>query len=385
MKNVFKNKKYVATGAIALILLGAVSGMAYVSQAQQKITQAQDTVDNRTLKLTELETEIGKLVNQEDPAFLAKDVTQKQIDQLQKVYDKETKAVETVAVSSKKLKKDSYTKIKTNCQALLETATEKLATQQAMNDLYQQDDKAVAMNGSDVKKDLPIANDLKKETVETAKTDYFTDKEEDAFHKTVNELIINAENQLKQIATAKTAVEKVFKDNKVVSTDKKLYDEAKTEVDKIKNEEAKKSLLEQLDKVKIELDKKEKENAEKAKNEQEAKAAEQQKATEQAQDQQAATEAQQQAQGQAATDQGQSNGYTDNGGGYVAPASGGNTGGGYTPPASGGGSSSTGGGQTTTPPTGGGNTGTTYPEYPTGNQGGELPESGSWEGGWSPA
>ncbi|MFD1902563.1 hypothetical protein GQR36_25650 [Enterococcus termitis] len=67
---------------------------------------------------------------------------------------------------------------------------------------------------------------------------------------------MNAENQLKQINSAKQAVNKVFKEDKVISTDTKLYEIAKVETEKIKNTKTKKALNEQLEKVKAAIDKK---------------------------------------------------------------------------------------------------------------------------------
>lgn len=136
----------------------------------------------------------------------------------------------------------------------------KIDTEKAVNDLFE---KAIIDN-KDAEK-IAIKNDLKSDTVKKVKEQYFVEKTDDGWQKIINESIVNAENQLKQIETAKTAVEKVFKDNKVVNTDQKNVDSAKKELDKIKNTKAKKELSDKLAKVKAEIEKKNKEKEDKKK------------------------------------------------------------------------------------------------------------------------
>ncbi|MGL9757226.1 hypothetical protein, partial [Enterococcus sp. DIV2324] len=159
--------------------------------------------------------------------------------------------------------------------------------QQAANKLFQK----TAINGSKITKDLPIADELKKETVDQVKKT--VDQPASDFEKSVLSLATEAENQVKQIDKAKQATAKVYKD-KVVSTDTKLYDAAKAETEKIKNAKAKKALNDQLTKVKADIDKK---AAEAEKKETEVKEA----AADQSQQQQNAVTA---ADTQAVTDQG---------------------------------------------------------------------------------
>ncbi|MGX7129480.1 hypothetical protein [Enterococcus wangshanyuanii] len=164
----------------------------------------------------------------------------------------------TYADKQKALEQERIAKIEKEQQA--EERQLKIDTETAVNDLFE---KAIIDN-KDAEK-IAIKNDLKSDTVKKVKEQYFVEKTDDAWQKIINESIVNAENQLKQIDTAKKAVEKVFKDNKVVNTDQKNVDSAKKEVDKIKNAKAKKELSDKLAKVKSELEKKNKEKDDKKK------------------------------------------------------------------------------------------------------------------------
>lgn len=126
----------------------------------------------------------------------------------------------------------------------------KTDTETAVNDLFE---KAIIDNENAEK--IAIKDDLQSETVKKVKEKYFVVKTNDAWQININNMIENAEKQLKQIDTAKKAVEKVYKDNKVVNTDQKNVDAAKKEVDKIKNAKAKKELSDKLAKVKADIDK----------------------------------------------------------------------------------------------------------------------------------
>lgn len=226
----------------------------------------------------------------------------------------------------------------------------KIDTEIAINDLFE---KAIIDN-KDAEK-IAIKNDLKSDSVEKVKEKYFVVKSKDAWQININNMIENAENQLKQIDTAKKAVAQVYNE-KVLNTDQKKYDTAKKEVDKIKNAKAKKELSDKLAKVKSDIDKKNKEKEDKKKEAEKAsKEAEVNEVSEtvaktnDATGQQQVVDAtgQQTDQAQQQTPQagaGQETGYyepqapaTDNGAGTnqnvapTAPANNGNTGGTQTP------------------------------------------------------
>ncbi|OTP47126.1 hypothetical protein A5884_003663 [Enterococcus sp. 7D2_DIV0200] len=327
----------------AVVLLGVGGTYAYAqNQSSVKASEAKQEVKDTTKKLEDLNKEVAALYDTKDPDFLVKGIKAKQIKDLK---EKMTK-VDTIK-KDKELSKKEYVAYDKEVKAVndnLANATKKLNALVDINGLFQQTQTAVAINGSDVKKDLAIADDLKRETVEKVSKAYFKEGATKTYDKTINELLANAENQLNQIDKAKVEVAKVYKEGKVVSTDNKLYDTAKAETDKIKNEKAKRALSDQLDKVKTDIDKQATED--KAKADETTKA--QAEATSNANPQANNTNAAQTSGTQGATGTEAApveNGYTGNDGGYVAPEA--PTNGGYTPPASN--SGSTGGGSTPAP------------------------------------
>lgn len=325
MKKLSKKQLVVIAAAV---VLGVGGTYAYAkNQSSVKAAEATKELKQSTGNLKDLEKKINTLFDSKDPDFLSKSIKTKQLNDLQEQVDEKTKISTNKKYDKKELKqfeseatavKEKMKKAKTAMQTLID-----------INGMYQQTQTAVAINGSDVKKDLPIADDLTTEIVAKVKKSDFKEGATTTYDKTINELLSIAENQLNQIEKAKTEVSKVFKDNKVVSTDSTLYDTAKTEVDKVKNEKAKKDLQAQLDKVKADSDKKEKEEADKTAQ---AKQAEEQAANATAQAQQPATldngatgtEAQAGTNNAPAT-----NNYSNAGAGYDNTG-GGNTGGGYT-------------------------------------------------------
>ncbi|MGL4696833.1 hypothetical protein, partial [Enterococcus larvae] len=253
----------------------------YANQSQQKLNEAQAAIDKEYSTLQGLEKEIQALFDEKDSNFLAEGVTAEQIDALKIKITVADKNYSSVDVDLKKLDTAAFSKEKTTAEEQLKLASEKLAIQEDVNGLFSAKDK-VAIKGSTVSKDLPIADKTDEKTVKSVK-ESIDESSDSTFDQTASELVAVAEGQLKQITTAKTATEKVYKE-KVISTDSKLYDAAKKEVDKIKNAAAKQTLSDQLAKVKKAIDKlaadkkateeKKQEEAAQAEQEQAASAAE---------------------------------------------------------------------------------------------------------------
>ena len=351
VKTLVKSKKVMIAALSVLIVGGAVG--TYVYQSNQKIEAAQKTLDSGGKTIQSIQKKAESLYSTKDPEFLKEGITDTQIKDVQKEFDATIKATNKKItkdqnVKIKQLKSTNYTKKLKECNALVNAALDKFTDQQAINALFQQSQEKVAMNGDKINKDLAVADDLTTKTVESVKKELLVAKSDATFEKITNELVSNAEGQLKQIDTAKQAVLKVFKENKVVSTDQKLFDSAKAESDKIKNEKAKKELLDQLNKVKADIDKK---ASEEKKKTEEAQKQEQNKVVEQ--------NGSQQAQGNATNNNPSAGGNeTNTGGGYPT---GNATGGGTNQEWQGGGSGNTeGGGQPSNPSggsSGGGSTG----------------------------
>lgn len=347
MKKLTKKQKTTIISVVGVAVIAFGGTYAYgQSQSNKKLAEAKQELTVSTNKLAELEKQIVALLDSKDSNYLAKDVKEEQITKLKKQVETETTLKDTENLP--KADYDTFKKQSKAVQQDIQKVETAYKTQTTVNGLFKQTDKEVAMNGSDVKKDLPIADDLKKETVEQAKKEVYKDKSTVPYDKTVNELLTNAENQINQLEKAKAEVAKVYTDGKVISTDTKAYDTAKAETDKVKNEKAKKDLSDQLAKVKTDIDKKAKEQADKNNQSSDAKEASQADGVKQDN----ATANTPTADGTTTANAGNNatadNGYSANGG--VAADNGytGSNGGGYTPP-TGNGGGSTGGTNTQSP------------------------------------
>jgi hypothetical protein len=266
-------KKKLLVAALLIVAIGGTGTAVYAnSQTQQKLNEAQAIVDKEHSMLQGLEKEIQALFDEKDSNFLAEGVTTDQIDVLKEKVAAVDKSYSSIDVDLKKLDTKAFSKEKTTAGDQLAVASDKLELQEAVNALFSEKDKT-ALKGSTVNKELAIVDNLDKKVIESVK-ELSGDTDESTFDQAISDLIAAAEGQLKQIDTATTAVQKVYKD-KVISTDQKLYDAAKKEVDKIKNAKAKKTLSDQLAKVKAAIDKKAQDakTAEEKKQEEAAQAA----------------------------------------------------------------------------------------------------------------
>lgn len=349
------NMKKTAIALVTILAVGGAGATAYASnQSKQKMIEAQAMITTKTNDLKELENDINQLFDPVENNFLKRNITEDQV----KEVSKKLNAILNDKYDERLYLSD-YNEESANAKKAMNKLEATFKIQTAINKLYKNDKNTVAINGSEVKKDLAIADDLKVDSVEEVKgavglSGGSVQEEHTTFDEVAIDLVKNAENQLKQIDTATQAVKKVYEGNKVVSTDSKLYDSAKTETDKIKNAKAKKDLSDQLEKVKKDIDKK----VEEPKKQEEQKQAPEGTETVQAGTTQDQTQT---AQNNATSPDysGTTNGATDNGN-YVPQ----DVGGDYqqpqnqapqptAPPANDG---ATGGGQTTAPPaTGGGN------------------------------
>lgn len=349
MKKVTKKQKtIISVVGVAIIAFGGTYAYGQ-SQSNKKLAEAKQELTVSTNKLVELDKQIIALLDSKDSNYLAKDVTQGEVDNLKEKVKKEINVFDVSNLSEKDT--GSYEKEMKKTTTDMDKLESAMDTQENINGLYKLVDNKRAMNGIEVNTDLPIADELGKGQVTSVKKNYYKKEVTNSYEKTVNELIDNAESQINQLEKAKTEVAKVYKDGKVISTDTKAYDTAKAETDKVKNEKAKKDLSDQLAKVKADIDKKAKEEAEKnnqssdAKEASQADGAKQDNATEKSTTDGTATAT---AGNNATAD----NGYTANGG-ATDNGNAGSNGGGYTPP-TGNGGGATGGGSANTPSGNGG-------------------------------
>lgn len=349
MKQLSKKQKVtIATVAVLVVLGGSFGYKAYADgQTKKQVEQAQVLVDKQSKEIKDLQVEIKALFNAEKPDFLNKDVSEETLSPIREKLDKIEKNYDSIVLPTKEVKTKDYSNYLTSCKESIMMIESMLVAQKDINELFGK----TVIAGDTVTKDVAIKDDLKADTVKTVKASFYNKEIQSEWQKAINGLLDNADDQLKQIEKSKLALEKVYKDNKVINTDQKNYDSAKSEIDKIRNEKAKKELVDKLAKVKQEIDSKSKAESEKKAQEQAVTESTTQKSQEQA-SQVAQNEASTNGGApQTATNDGTQEGYSP----YVPEQGTGGAG-----ASSGGGSNgSTGGGQT------GGNQGGSTPTQPT--------------------
>lgn len=246
-----KQKAMIGTAVVLLVFGGGFGYKAYAdNQIKKQVTHAQSLIDEQSKEQKVFQNKVKALYSTKKSGFLKKDLSKKTFDSLQKDLEKIQAEYSSISIPEDGVDVNRYTKSYTLSMKSLRKAIELYIKQLDVNNLFS----TPALNGDSITNDVAIKDNLTADEIKKVKLS----KESTEWEKTVNALVNNADNQLKQIEKAKIAVEKVFKDNKVVNSDKNKYDTAKAEVDKIKNKTAKKRLHEQLEKVKTEIDKKEK-------------------------------------------------------------------------------------------------------------------------------
>lgn len=264
LKQLSKKQKIVIISVISLAVIGGSIGYkAYADvQHQQKVEQALVLLSEKDSDLKALYKKSEDLYSKDKSDFLNKETTEESVTSLENELEKIVEKYKNVTFPEGVESEDSLNYQEMN-KELLSQAQTMLATQKVVNSLFGK----IVIEGDAVSKDVAIKDDLKNDFIKSAKDSYYNEETKSEWQKSINNLLDSAEGQLNQITKAKQAVEKVFKDGKVTSTDQKAYDTAKAEVDKVKNEKAKKSLSENLTKVKTDIDKKAKEAEEKKKQE----------------------------------------------------------------------------------------------------------------------
>lgn len=345
MKQLSKKQKVtIATVAVLVVLGGSFGYKAYADgQTKKEVEQAQVLVDNQSKEIKDLQVAIKALFNSKKPDFLNKDVSEETLSPIREKLDKIEKDYDSIVLPTKEVKTKDYSNYLASCKESIMMIESMLVAQKDINGLFGK----TVIAGDTVTKDVAIKDDLKADTVKTVKASFYNKEIQSEWQKAINGLLDNADDQLKQIEKSKLALEKVYKDNKVINTDQKNYDSAKSEIDKIRNEKAKKELADKLAKVTQEIESKAKAESEKKAQEQAVKDSATQKAQEQAS---------KVAQNEVSTNDNTSQTTTNSG-----------TQEGYTPyvPEHGTGSASTSNGSSSNGSTGGGATG--------GNQGGSTP------------
>lgn len=266
-----KKQKWIL-GITTLLVVGSVGTGAYKVHAdsvkKKNIAEMNQKINQENKKISDVQKELSALYI-DGTTYLVSGLSNQQLKDLgQKV--KELTTLE-VTVSDKKITaslKNQDEEMK-RVKATYEVISYQLKEQEGLNKLFVNP----ALDGNKVNKDLAIADGATKEKVESilkenkqVENSSILDSD---WSKSVNELKEVALNQLKQIDVATQKVNALFdKENVKGDVSQDAYNQAKGEVDKIKNEKAKKSLTDRLAKVAQKLEEKAQAEKQKAEAEQ---------------------------------------------------------------------------------------------------------------------
>lgn len=241
-----KNVWGISIGVIVVIVVGI--GIVFF-QKQAKITAAQKdvtTIEKATTKDGELYKEVASLYDDQHD-FLAKEVKATTIKETTEKIQKQQEEVE-------KLKNDFGTKLTTkkaeeNLKKLEQDATKankKLAIQTKTNELFSS--KEVAIDGDNVKDQLPITIDLTQKKI-TAITDTVKEEKElkGKWQESIDSILKNATEQVTEVEKIQKLFSESFDGNVPKETvQQNEYNTLNKEVEKVKNAELKAGYTEKL-------------------------------------------------------------------------------------------------------------------------------------------
>lgn len=214
----------IVLAAAAVLVLGA-GGWYYVQNQEGTPKQEAKVEDTKKSLLEETETALNSYFTDDKQTYIKPEMVSASTQNLEKDLEK--------------LKEeDGYTEL----EKTLNTIKEKQALITKVNELYV----SPVISGSTYKEEA-IASDkeitLEKETGT------------DDFSKLINQAIDQAQAQYTQLEKAKNAVDVIYKDGQARSLlSQETYEAAVAEVNKVKNEELKKTLTASLDSAKVALD-----------------------------------------------------------------------------------------------------------------------------------
>ncbi|SNZ09899.1 hypothetical protein SAMN05421503_1408 [Terribacillus aidingensis] len=262
-----KKKSVIITTAIILGIAGIGGTATYattVNNHKEIVAEAKSDINADNKKLKELADTINNF--ELEGGYLSEDLTEdnlikieeslKQIKDTYTDYELEKDELNDeikIVSDSKKEVDDQFKRIQS-----------KFESQKLVNSLFST--KAIV---SSIISDVAIADNVDFKTVENVSKSLGSVKEDNDWYLSLEGLVKQADGQLIQIDTAKKAIDALYKvDNVKEDVTMKQYDEAKDEVDFVKNESVQKKLEDKLELVLKQV----KSNEEKARKEAEAQA-----------------------------------------------------------------------------------------------------------------
>lgn len=246
----------IAALAVATIIFGTIR---YANaQAAKRLEESASFVDYRTSRISgTILQEAKELFDADKKGYLVKGLTAEQIDAVQKKLDDAGSSLpehnEKIADKLAQLQKKQQ-----EVQIWIDLAKNHLEQQEQVNGLFLEQDGKPVINGTEVASEPVIDGKTTIEMINqigTIERTVINDYNDANWAKDMESLLANATEQATQIATAKKALEAVYQDDQVVAEPtEEAYQQAQTEVDKIKNETVKNELNAILAQVRAALD-----------------------------------------------------------------------------------------------------------------------------------
>lgn len=209
-------KKWVFGILCASVLLG---GWTYWSfeQKQQVAVKAMEQINknNQQVSLTgELRKQVKQLTKE---GYLKEDITKKEVNQLSKELEK-LQRTNQYLISEYQLKNVSFDDF-AFVEKQLDIVYEKMAIQESVNDLF--DSKKMALNGSQIKDNLPLRKNLKDSELVALRQDLnnvFGSRDVE-FRESIERLLTTTEEQLRLKNAALDRLHQAKKENHLTEID----------------------------------------------------------------------------------------------------------------------------------------------------------------------
>lgn len=209
-------KKWVFGILCAIVLLG---GWTYWSfeQKQQVAVKAMEQINknNQQVSLTgELRKQVKQLTKE---GYLKEDITKKEVNQLSKELEK-LQRTNQYLISEYQLKNVSFDDF-AFVEKQLDIVYEKMAIQESVNDLF--DSKKMALNGSQIKDNLPLRKNLKDSELIALRQDLnnvFGSRDVE-FRESIERLLTTTEEQLRLKNAALDRLHQAKKENHLTEID----------------------------------------------------------------------------------------------------------------------------------------------------------------------
>lgn len=232
---------------IGILAISVTAYGAYHYKNKIRLTQADSEIIAEMDDLSQLEVQIEEL-QPDKSGYLPDGVTAKEINQINQSLKALKSTYADFHLNKNELKRPfaAYHNKREHASQEFSIIKFKFEVQEKVNKLYTD----AAIDGTSVHRP-PIADDVGQKQVDQTREFVVTGRKENSkWLKTVNDLIDEANDQVKQIAKTKEAIRKL---NEGSQSDQKTfteaYNSAKAEIDKIKNKTIKKALSKSLSKI----------------------------------------------------------------------------------------------------------------------------------------